>query len=267
MCNYLGYQVSRQQFIRLKHIEKQFGQAAALEVVRSGFTYSNHDVIIANHDKTDFDVVPMHWEFIPPFVNSMDDLKQIRKGIDPKTGLKKAPIPWLNAKAENLLLNEKGKKAMWADAARSRRCLMVANHFFEWRWYKPEGEKKELSFPYLIDFYDETAPRYMACIWTPWTDRITGEIINTFALVTTKANELMRIIHNRKERQPTILPEDLAYEWIFSDLTDERLQALAAYQLPSEEMHAYTIAKDFQTAEDPLKPFEYENLPDLDLAL
>ena len=266
MCNYLGYKVTRMQRVRLLDIEKTFGQDTALELVLSGFAYASIDVIIANENKTDVAVVPMHWEFIPPFVASLDELKLMRKGIDPKTGAKKAPIPWLNAKAENLLLNDKGKKAMWADAARSRRCLLVATHFFEWRWHKAVGEKKELSFPYLVNFTNEATPNYMAGIWTPWTDRTTGEMINTFAIVTTNANALMSTIHNRKQRQPTILPEALAYEWIMTNPGDERLLELAAYQLPVDQLQAHSIAKDFQTAADPLAAFNYENLPDIILA-
>jgi hypothetical protein len=39
-------------------------------------------------------------------------MELIRKGIDPKTGEKRAPIPWLNAKGENLLTSK-----MFRDAA------------------------------------------------------------------------------------------------------------------------------------------------------
>ncbi|MFT3679409.1 MAG: SOS response-associated peptidase family protein [Ferruginibacter sp.] len=267
MCNYMGYIVSRTQYIRLKQIEKQFGQAFALEVVRSGFAYADWDVIIKDAAGTGIDITPMHWEFIPPFVNDMKELELWRKGINPRTMVKGIPIPWLNAKSENLLFNEKGKKAMWADAARSRRCLVLATHFFEWRWYKPEGAKKEQSYPYVIDIFNEDIGQYMAGIWTPWTDKETGESLNTFAIVTTKANELMEQVHNRKMRQPTILPEDLAYEWIMDDLTDERILEIASFQLPSENMYAYPIAKDFQTAEEPLKEFDYPELPALEVAI
>jgi hypothetical protein len=53
MCNYMGHRVTKQQYIRLKQIEKQFGIAAALEVLRSGFEYGDWAVIVANENKTD----------------------------------------------------------------------------------------------------------------------------------------------------------------------------------------------------------------------
>lgn len=262
MCNYMGYRVSRQEYIRLKSIEKQFGIAVALNEVRSGFVYGNVDALVPNAAKTDFEIKPMHWEFIPGWVNSMDDLKLIRKGIDPKTGAKKAPIPWLNAKAENLLLNSTGKKAMWADAARSRRCLIISTHFFEWRHHKPDG-KKDVAYPYYIDFYKEDEPRFMAGIYNTWTDRSTGETMDTCAIVTTAAVPKMAAIHNTKKRQPTILTENLAWRWLMEDLTDEEILEVAKFQLPSEEFNAYTIAKDFQAIENPFEPFHYQELPPL----
>jgi hypothetical protein len=48
----MGYRVSRQEYIRLKHIEKQFGAAAALETVRSGFVYGNIDTIVPTETNT-----------------------------------------------------------------------------------------------------------------------------------------------------------------------------------------------------------------------
>lgn len=263
----MGYRVSRQEYIRLKQIEKQFGIAAALQEVRSGFVYGEWATLVPNNERNDFSIKMMHWEFIPNFVNSLEDLKLIRKGIDPKTGVRKAAIPWLNAKSENLFTNDKGKKSMWANAARNNRCLIVADHFFEWRHYKPKDSKKDITYPYLIDFYKEGTPMFMAGIYNTWTDRQTGETMDTCAIVTTKANTLMAEIHNTKKRQPTILNEDLSWAWIMEDLTDERILEIAQYQLPSEFMNARTIAKDFLSSPTPLAPFYYPELPVLNATL
>lgn len=154
---------------------------------------------------------------------------------------------------------------MFRNAALKRRCLVLATHFYEWRHFKPEGSAKEKAYPYAIEL-PESPYFYMAGIWQPWTDKETGETIDTFAIVTTKANELMAQVHNKKERMPTILTEDLAYEWIMEDLSEERIQEIASYQLPSDYMAAYTISKEFKALENPLEPFEYEELPGLDVA-
>ena len=105
--------------------------------------------------------------------------------------------------------------------------------------------------------------QYMAGIWTPWTDRTTGESMDTFAIVTTAAVGAMVEIHNKKKRQPTILDEDLAYRWIMEDLSDDDILSIAHTQFEFTEFH--TIAKDFQATGD-LAVFEYEQLPDIDEA-
>ena len=103
----------------------------------------------------------------------------------------------------------------------------------------------------------------MAGIWTPWTDRATGEYVETFAVVTTKANALMEQIHNSKMRMPTILNDDLAWEWLLGNPDEKRISEIAQFQYPSNEMEAYTISKDFREALDPAEPFLYEDLPAL----
>jgi hypothetical protein len=64
---------------------------------------------------------------------------------------------------------------------------------------------------------------------------------------------------------PTILNDDLAYEWMFGDLSENRILEIAATQYPTEEMQACTIAKDFREALEPAKPFEFEDVPALEL--
>ncbi|HEY8687698.1 MAG TPA: hypothetical protein VIM07_00575 [Chitinophagaceae bacterium] len=60
---------------------------------------------------------------------------------------------------------------------------------------------------------------------------------------------------------PTILNDDLAYEWLFEDLSEERISEIAKTQFPSEKMQACTIAKDFREALEPAKEFIYQDLP------
>ncbi|MCX6316624.1 MAG: SOS response-associated peptidase [Bacteroidetes bacterium] len=251
MCNFYGHKVSRLEYIRLQQIEKQLGTLAALDelaLLISGFAYGNAPVL-RKTSSTDFEVVPMHWEFIPIWVKTMEQVKEARK----------QGIPWLNATSEKLLDSK-----MFRDAALKRRCLILASHFFEWRSFTPEGSKKEKKYPYAIELTHKDY-FYMAGIWNPFTDRDTGETFDCFAIITTQANELMAGVHNNKKRMPTILPEELAWRWLMEDLTEPEIKELAAYQFPAAQMDAYTIAKDFKTAYNPLEPFEYEDLPGLEM--
>ncbi|RTZ49305.1 hypothetical protein EJ377_01020 [Chryseobacterium arthrosphaerae] len=81
---------------------------------------------------------------------------------------------------------------------------------------------------------------FIAAIWQNWTDKDTGETVDTVALVTTEANPLMRQIHNSKNLMPTMLPDELAWEWMMQDLSEERITELATYQINTSEMEAYT---------------------------
>ena len=104
----------------------------------------------------------------------------------------------------------------------------------------------------------------MAGIWQPWTDKSTGEYVESFAIITTAANQLMEQVHNSKKRMPTILTEDLAYEWMFGAPDEKRITEIARSPFPADQMEAHTIAKDFREALDPTKEFVYEDLPDLE---
>lgn len=78
----------------------------------------------------------------------------------------------------------------------------------------------------------------------------------------------MKQIHNSKERKPPILTEDLAWERLFGDLSEDRITETAKYQFPANEMEVYTLPKDFREALDPTKPCIYSeaDLPPIELA-
>lgn len=80
-----------------------------------------------------------------------------------------------------------------------QRCLIPVDGFFEWRSTFPPRR------PYAVAMKDRT-PFAIAGIWERWRHPETGETIRTFCVITTVANELMRLIH---ERMPVIIaPQD-----------------------------------------------------------
>jgi putative SOS response-associated peptidase YedK len=255
MCNFLGHRVTKIEFIRLINIEKELGTLAAMKelgVLKDGFKYGNIPVVRKCSDN-DIEVVPMHWEFIPIWIKNMEEVKAARK----------QGIPWLNATAEKLLTSK-----MFRSAALKRRCLVIASDFYEWEHYKPEGAKKPAAYPYAVSVKDADY-FYMAGIWQTWTDKTTGETMDTVAIVTTtaKGNTLMERVHNTKMRMPTILTNELAWEWIMDDLSEERIQEIASFQFPANKMAAYTIKKEFKQLENPLEAFVYPELSPLELAV
>lgn len=130
----------------------------------------------------------------------------------------------INAKSETIT-----EKPSYKNAFRSRRCLVPADSFFEW---KKDREKN----PYRILMKDEK-PFSMAGIWDRWTSS-GGEIIHSFSILTTLPNELMSEIH---ERMPVILGIADEKRWLSPLPESELLDLLKPY--PAEKMKAYRISK------------------------
>jgi putative SOS response-associated peptidase YedK len=272
MCYYNGQRVTRVEYIRLKQLEKFVANLEIMnQTVVNGFEYGQSAVLRAIPGAEDFDVVPMEWGFLPdhnrwPFVTTREKANNMRRGYTDSRGKYNPAITTLNAMAEEMLLPNK----MYRDAALNRRCLVLSSGFFEWRHVYPLNKrtgqplKTATKYPYHITVKD--APYfYMAGIWNPWFDELTGEHIDTFAIVTTQANSIMAQVHNSKKRMPTILDEQLGYEWMFGNLSEERIKEIAKTQFPAELMEACTIARDFQSAVEPTEIFNYEELSALEV--
>ncbi len=267
MCYYNGQKILKDDYIKLQNIEKKLSDYDFLNRdLQVGFDYSSNAVLKRVPGKIDFDIVQMEWGFIPHYVRTREDVFKMRNGYKDATGNFKPPIITLNAVCEQLLLPGK----IFRDAALHRRCLVLSSGFFEWRHIFPLNKrtgqplKTAIKYPYHISLKNKSY-FYMAGIWQPWTDKSTGEYIESFAIVTTKANKLMEQVHNTKKRMPVILNDDLAFEWMFGDLDEDRILEIAATQYPAEEMQACTISKDFREALEPAKPFVFEDVPALEL--
>ncbi|MBL7745315.1 MAG: SOS response-associated peptidase family protein [Chitinophagaceae bacterium] len=252
MCYYNGCRVSRAEFIRLIAIEKELKNLRINRPAQSGFDYRDWPVIKPIFGKKDFEIVNMHWEYIPSFIHDANDLKNSR-----------IKNTWLNAKSENLFVNDKGRLSMYRQGTEHGRVLVLSSYFFEWQHRPKFGAKGQLlkateEIPYCITLKDRPEYFFMAGVCREWENVERQQSADTFAIVTTKANELMAKIHNNKERMPVILTEELAYEWLFGDLDEKRIKEIASFQYPSEGMTAWTVAKDFLTAEDPTKEYDYE---------
>lgn len=257
MCYYNSCKVSRADYIRLLAIEKELKNLKLSIAVQSGFEYGNFPIIKASNDKKDIEIKMAHWEYIPSFIKDEFDLKEAR-----------IMNTWLNAKGENLFVNDKGNRSMYREGALNGRCLVLSTGFYEWRHIPKLGKKGQPlkateKIPYFITAAGEKEYFFMAGICRQWTNESRGQSADTFAIVTTQANSLMEKIHNSKKRMPVILPEPLAYEWLFGQLDEKRILELATYQYNSDEMIAHPVDKRFLSAEDPSNKVIYENEPPL----
>lgn len=267
MCYFNGQKVIKEEFIRLKELEKLVSRYDFLShELQVGFDYGPNAVLKANKDHEDFDIVQMEWGFIPHYLKTREDVAKMRNGYKDSQGRFHPPILTLNAVCEELLLPGK----IYKKAAEQRRCLVLSTGFYEWRHIYPLNQKTGLplktarKIPYFVTLKDK-GYFFMAGIWQPWTDQLTGEYTESFAIVTTKANALMAQVHNSKKRMPVILEENLAYEWLFGNPDEKRISEIACTSIASGQMQVHTIAKDFRELPEPSREFVYADVEALNL--
>lgn len=245
MCYFNSINLNVGDIIKIANKEKKIVKQVRSNVT-SGFEYTQWPIIKETHNSSELLLEMAHWEFIPSWIHNTKELEMSRE-----------KFTTLNAKGENLL-----ESKMYRDATLKRRCIVLSSGFYEWRHYKPVGAKKENAYPYFITIKGKPV-FLMAGIYQPWIDKNTGETIDSFAIVTTAANDLMSKVHNKKKRMPTILNENLAQEWLQEELNESRIKEIANFQLATEEMEAISIRKDFKISAHPQEKFIYAELPSL----
>lgn len=128
-------------------------------------------------------------------------------------------------------------KPMFRQSIRDRRCLILADAFIE----GPQREK--LSKPYIVYPIREQEPFAMAGIWDEWMDPQKGQIVRSFAIITTVANGLMKAIGHH--RSPVILDPDWERAWL--DVEAPLADITAMLQpFPEKKMNAYPIAPNIR---------------------
>jgi putative SOS response-associated peptidase YedK len=151
------------------------------------------------------------------------DLVRLRWGLVPpwSRDTKQAPI---NARAETA-----ADKPMFRHALRKRRCLVPASGFYEW---VKLGTGKQ---PFCFRPWDER-PWAFAGLWERWEGP--EGVVESCAILTTEANELVRPVH---ERMPVIVPAQHWPAWLDAGLQDAGELVPLLRRFPSEAMRAYPV--------------------------
>jgi putative SOS response-associated peptidase YedK len=144
----------------------------------------------------------MRWGLIPHWTGSLEQAAELAKQT-------------LNARAETMF-----EKPAFRDSAAVRRCVIPVTGFYEWQ---TRGRTK---IPYFIT---PSAGNFflLGGLHSTWVSRQTGEIINSFSIVTVPANPLMAEIHNTKQRMPLILPLESIDRWTNQQLLQAEVMQLA----------------------------------------
>lgn len=133
----------------------------------------------------------------------------------------------INARAESV-----SEKPAFRSAFQRRRCLVVADGFYEWA--KISASKKQ---PYFFTLKDK-APFAFAGLYERWTPRDGSDPVETFTIITTVANALVAPFH---DRMPVILTPEEWPLWLGEgEATPDKLTALLR-PFPSERMECWPV--------------------------
>ena len=152
----------------------------------------------------------MRWGLVPSWAH------------DEKIGYK-----MINARVETV-----GERPSYREPLQSRRCLVPANWFFEW---KPErvGPKT----PYVIR-REDGALFAMAGLYDMW-ERAGEEVLRSFTIITRSPNAVAGVIH---DRMPLILQQDEEEVWLSADTKPLAfLKQVEPY--PDSEMEVYPVSR------------------------
>lgn len=131
-------------------------------------------------------LVPMRWGLVPSWAD------------DPAIGSR-----MINARSETA-----ASKPAFRAAMRARRCLVPADGFYEWTG--PAGDRR----PVHIRRADRAVFAF-AGLWEAWTKG--AEPVETFTILTTTPNDVLRPIH---DRMPVILDASMFAAWLDPDARD-----------------------------------------------
>ena len=158
------------------------------------------------------EVFPAKWGLIPSWSK------------DAKLG-----VSAFNARSDTI-----ATKPMFRSAFKSRRCLIMASGFYEWR--KLDAKNKQ---PYYITLKNGE-PMPMAGLWESWTSP-KGDLIESCTIVTHTANDMMAPLH---DRMPVILSHALIDPWLDLAIKEPaQIQPMLGH-FPADEMQAWPVSKD-----------------------
>jgi len=197
-------------------IARLFGTKNALPNYPERYNIAPTDPVLVvrfNHKTGERSLDALRWGLVPHWAKDL-----------------KFGVRCINARAETVQTTP-----AFRDAFLSRRCLIPASGFYEW---KKSGTGR---IPYAVVPSD--APLFaFAGLWENWRDRNAGagaEWIRTCTIVTGAPNDLLAPIH---DRMPVILAQDAWAKWLGEEAAEkDALQGLLQ-PFPAERMKVFSVS-------------------------
>lgn len=196
-----------------------------------------------------YNAAPTQWLPIVREVDSVRRLDVLRWGLipswskDPAIGDRQASM--INARSETVAI-----KPAYRAAYRRRRCLVPANGFYEWGrgelggkqpyYIYPESSDYPAHHPAHVDAQDDSIEPLLglAGLWEHWQSA-DGSEIESYTILTTTPNELVRPIH---DRMPVVIPAQAYARWLDPESSGEEVAGLLR-PWPAERMGCHPVSK------------------------
>lgn len=158
-----------------------------------------------------------------------------------------------NARSESIR-----ETASFRDLIGSRRCLIPADGFYEW---KKTGKVKQ---PYCFEVGEKKSFAF-AGLWDSWKNP-QGQIIESCTILTTTPNEVVASIH---DRMPVIVSPEKYDLWLDPDVDDYQAikEILAPYDAKAMSQYPVSSKLNDSKNEEPSLDQPEENLPPDQLGL
>ncbi|TVZ60194.1 putative SOS response-associated peptidase YedK [Flavobacteriaceae bacterium MAR_2010_105] len=182
----------------------------------NGFTHGN--VYMIKMDEQD-SIYPAIWGLVPEWHHQ-----------DPESFLKQSNT--LNARSETIF-----EKASFQQSASDKRCLILADGFFE-----PHHENG-VAIPYFCYQPSKTYPEGDLFLFAGLYTELDDDLYSA-TIITTEANAFFSEVHNKKKRMPLVLAEDLIDDWLDDGLNPQTINELMAHGFTSNAFKAHPVSRD-----------------------
>ena len=133
----------------------------------------------------------------------------------------------INARSETA-----SEKPSFRSAFRKRRCLILADGFYEWRKVSTGKQPVRIQMK-------GGSPFAFAGLWESWNNREGGQI-HSCTILTMAANSFMKNIH---DRMPLILQKNNESKWLDSSSTDPEEIKEMIQEFPNDYLESWDVSK------------------------
>ena len=199
----------------------------------NGFTHGNMYIIPMEAPKS---IYPASWGLIPDWAIH-----------NPEQFYRKSNT--LNARQESIF-----EKASYKNSAEDKRCLILADGFFE-----PHHENG-VSVPYFCYQPSKKYPEGDLFLMAGLYNKLDDELYSA-TILTTEANEFFSEVHNKKKRMPLVLAYDLYEDWLDEGLSQQAVNELMAFGFTHRDFKAHPVSRDlYKKGIETNKPYIIEKV-------